>query len=363
MASVVNKAVKKCAKVLDSDLEQIYDSVNYDKIKRSIKPIKTTALNINDCVKNCQETKTGDELLNCSYECNLYKEGISFPIFYEGISSDYKGGSVKKDEMASVDEIDTILDTMDTNLLGGLITGKDSNGKDMIMGKNYIYPMDYSMNIPFTNESINADCLDKNYNRKQRYMYIRGIPRGDIAQEMGWSLNLPNEPIPNKEDWNNLFKKIDKQRLKTILEKLKEECFSFLYDVQTNDSGEWSPLNKLIIAPGCRKYLKKITTPQEYKILSPYISGSLKGLLPSIVEDLVDILPTNLLESSGLLENVDPSDQKCKTVTRELGLARYSKPDLKSFSFETFSNYKNNNHSILIIIICIIVVFLIYFNI
>jgi hypothetical protein len=95
----------------------------------------------------------------------------------------------------------------------------------------------------------------------------------------------------------------------------------------------------LKIPPECKNYLKTITSTDEYNKLSDSISGSLSGLVPSIAEDLVDILAVT---TKNIPSMIDIETDTCKRVTKKLGTARYNHAKTKHYSFETFSNIENN---------------------
>ena len=382
------------------DIQGIYNSMNFPivTVSQTSTPVNNKKVpHMDQCKLECEQKykdKTQKVVKECEYKCKELTQGFDYPVYYEGVGIDYKGGKVVKAGSGEhQDQLDDVIDQMGNNLIGALITGKKSFGdgeeKDIILGKNYVYPMNYELSVPLTDMTINADCYPEkgeDYNRKQRYMYIRGIPTGDVAANMGITINLPEEPT--FESWDPLLLgfgntiPLGKDKLKPVLDELKQKCFSFLYDAQTDDSGEWSPQAKLVIPPECKKYLKKMElsktiNPTQYNLLNGYVSGSLRGLLPSIVEDVVDILPWNLAEKSGIFTDgvptekngifagMDPTQQVCHTPTRQLGVARYGEPELQDYTFETFSSPTNNIslQDICLLFICIIIIILISFYI
>jgi len=375
------------------DIQEIYNSINFPIVTVSPKsdPVKnrSTVPHIDNCKQEGDRELTIPKKKECEYKCKELTQGFDYPVYYEGIGINYKGGKVVKSGSGEhQDQLDGVIDQMGNNLIGALITGERVSGSgDLILGKNYVYPMDYELKVPLTDMTINADCYPKkgDYNRKQRYMYIRGIPTGDVAANMGITINLPEEPIINdksKSDWTTLISSfVDKDKLKPVLDELKQKCFSFLYDTQSKD-GVWSPQAQLVIPPECKKNLKQMEqegtiTTDQLQLLNDRSTGSLRGLLPSIVEDVVDILPWNLAEKSGIFTDgvptekngifagMDPTQQVCHTPTRQLGVARYGEPELQDYTFETFSSPTNNIslQDICLLFICIIIIILISFYI
>jgi len=334
-------------------LLQLQDELIFDKDSVSVKktsPPSSTSEHIDSCVSNCKTDA-------CRRKCASLKRGIDHPIFFESPFT------YNKSQLAQQFEI------LETNLIGTLITGKGEDAKrnvtDRIMGKNYIYPMDKELKVPLTGEYVNANCTSPDGSKKRRNMYIRGIPRGDVAKYVGLNLNLPVEPVDwrvGQKSWKGLFEITGKEELHIVLKDLKKRCFSFLYDVNVAtasrsgvDAGDWDPVDKLRIPPKCERILKKISPGIYKKILnydSSIFGGSLKGLLPSIVEDVVDLGPASLIRKSGIFSTQD--QDKCVTATQPLGEAVYGDlGDLKNYNFEVFTNYSKHD---MIKIICMLIV-------
>jgi len=327
---------------------------------------------LDDCFANCIKTK---DATGCSTECSNLKNGFKYPVFYtnptdipEYTSSPTADGA----DLVPQSEMTTIIKDLDANLIGALITG-NANGKDMVLGKNYVYPMDYNMKVPFVGDNINADCIKPSGEKTTRNMFIRGIPKGDIAKYIGLNLNLPEQPIDWSTKWTGLFTAIGgKEGLEKVLRKLKKECKTFLYDVQTKEIGttgkwEWSPVAKLKIPPECEQKFQDIDSTM-YNNMKNYDSsifaGPLRGLIPSIVEDVVDLNPVSLARKSGLYTSETLAEQeKCKYITQQLGEQRYSNAtDLQAYTFEVFTNYSDDERiKIICMLIVVVVLFLFIF--
>ena len=306
---------------------------------------------IKECSLECNKFAKTMDKENCKKKCKSLTMGFNFPIFYSSsVPRTSKGSEFKKQ-----------VDILDQNIIQTLITG---NNSQKVLGKNYAKPMDLELKIPLSKEYVNANCRDaKTKQKKRRYMYIRGIPRGNIAKG---SIILPNEPIDWRTGWTALFSKMDsgndavkgRKRLEEILKELKNRCFTFLYDVQINAAGVWAPVDKLTIPGDCLKHLKNITKDSEFSILKNYTPSNLKGLIPSIVEDVVDMNPISLLEKSGIADN-NYNEDTCLTISENLGEARYSNPDLKQYKFEVYTNFNENDRfKIICMLIVVIVLFL-----
>jgi hypothetical protein len=180
--------------------------------------------------------------------------------------------------------------------------------------------------------------------------------------------------------WDGLFKAIGgstavapgKKKLEKALKKLKRECKTFLYDVQTKEIGttskwEWSPVAKLKIPPECEQKFQDIDSTM-YNNMKNYDSsifaGPLRGLIPSIVEDVVDLNPVSLARKSGLYTSETLAEQeKCKYITQQLGEQRYSNAtDLQAYTFEVFTNYSDDERiKIICMLIVVVVLFLFIF--
>ena len=341
-----------------------------------------------DCIKDKDATDKNDQT-KCKNSCSNLKKGFSSPVFYTNPSGipEYTGAYGRhKDDVTPAagshlnlvspkdPEITRMIKDLDSNFIGALITGKDTNGADMVLGKNYVYPMDYNMKVPFLGDSINADCVKPNGEKTTRNMFIRGIPKGDIAKYIGLNLNLPEQPrdwTKGEKNWTGLYNVVGgKVKLEKVLKKLKRECKSFLYDVQTKEVGgtwEWSPVAKLKIPPECEQQLYGIDSTMHDKIKkydSSIFTGSLRGLLPSIVEDVVDLNPISLARKSGLYSSETSAEQeKCKYITQHLGEQKYSNAnDLKPYTFEVFTNYSDDERiKIICMLIVVVVLFLFIF--
>ena len=346
---------------------------------------------LDNCYSTCIKTKDNVE---CKAECSNLKNGFKYPVFYTNPTDipEYSGSSVANaNHLVPQSEMATIIKDLDANLMGALITG-NVNGKEMVLGKNYVYPMDYNMKVPFVGDNINADCIKPSGEKTTRNMFIRGIPKGDIAKYIGLNLNLPEQPIDwtkarpvssgpggtkATKTWDGLFKAIGgstavapgKKKLEKALKKLKRKCKTFLYDVQTNPtSGDWSPVAKLKIPPECEQKFHDIVGPSTYKQIKDYDSsifaGSLRGLIPSIVEDVVDLNPVSLARKSGLYSSETSAEQeKCKYITQQLGEQIYSdNSKLDSYTFEVFTNYSDDERiKIICMLIVVVVLFLFIF--
>jgi hypothetical protein len=461
---------------LHDDNKYKVPSINRSKINDS------SATHIDECEKICYsdsfKSGPGDQA-DCIYNCKTVQRGFDYPIFYSSnIPMDHwslKDGNV---EVKDGSKLATQFNALDTNIIKTLITGDGQT-----LGKNYIYPMDKTLKNPLTGKYLDASCRDPSTGQKKpRYMFIRGIPKGDITRYAGLNLNLPIEPVDWKtgipaKNWAGLFAKVGtvddsgekggKARLKKILIELKKRCatflyddgvdasgewdpvdklrispqcetklkkiapfdyqsiksydsslfnstlkglkpvewktavsknwqglftaigkidssglkggkvklqkaltelkkgcFTFLYDVQVNASGEWDPVDKLRIPPDCESELKNIA-PSVYQAIKSYDSsifnGNLKGLIPSIVEDIVDINPISLLHKSGLLTD-DSEDEKCQTIIQPLGEARYEEPGvdgapaLKNYKFEVFTNFPEQDRFKIICMFFVVVI-------
>ena len=322
---------------------------------------------LDDCFANCIKTK---DATGCADECSNLKNGFKYPVFYTNPTDipEYTGSpTADGGDLVPQSEMATMIKDLDANLMGALITG-NAGGKDMVLGKNYVYPMDYNMKVPFVGDNINADCIKPSGEKTTRNMFIRGIPKGDIAKYIGLNLNLPEQPIDWSKKWTGLFKAIgDKEGLEKVLRKLKKKCKTFLYDVQTDKDGKWKPVAKLKIPPECEQKLYDIDSTMHDKMKnydSSIFSGSLRGLIPSIVEDVVDLNPVSLARKSGLYTSESLAEQeKCKYITQRLGEQRYSNAnDLQSYTFEVFTNYSDDERiKIICMLIVVVVLFLFIF--
>ena len=319
-----------------SQLNKLYNDLSFNAVNSDT--VHTTALDISCCKKECESIDKSfkKQKIKCQQKCNSLFANFQSPVTYSN--------DMPKDNKTN--ELIQLADMVKQNYVGALITG--GKGGDKMLGKNYVIPMDFGIDIPFTDEKVDGKCISsKNPGvKKQRYMYVRGIPKGDIAEKIGMSLNLPEEPPGTEKEatdavagWNKLSNDIGKDRLEQILRELKIKCKSFLYDVKVNEYGDWTPLQPLKIPPECKNHLKTITSTDEYNQLSDAISGSLRGLVPSIAEDLVDILA---VATRNIPSMIDIETDTCKRVTKELGTARYNNPDTKQYSFETFANNTND---------------------
>ena len=364
-------------------------SINRSKINDS------SALHIDECEKSCYSTGFKGNKADCIYNCKTVQRGFDYPIFYSSnIPMDHwslKDGNV---EVKDGSKLATQFNALDTNIIKTLITGEGQT-----LGKNYIYPMDKTLKNPLTGKYLDASCRDPSTGEKKpRYMFIRGIPKGDITRYAGLNLNLPIEPVDwksgsggksdknglltpldpkdKKKTWKGLFVSIDgsdktgekgRKKLQKALTELKKRCFTFLYDVQVNASGEWDPVDKLRIPPDCESELQNIPDDGDkiYQAIKTYDSsifnGNLKGLIPSIVEDIVDINPISLLHKSGLLTE-DSEDEKCQTIIQPLGEARYEEPGadgvpaLKNYKFEVFTNFPEQDRFKIICMFFVVVI-------
>jgi len=334
----------------------------------------TPGAKLNDCYNECVKVGNTTTAI-CIKECSSLKKGFTNNVYYSSKDVDPTG---------STGELMESIDQLENDFIGGLITGRQqtaAGAKDKILGKNYAYPMDFKLNLPFMGDALNADCIKPDGTTTTRHMYIRGIPVGDVAKHIGLNLHIPEAPDHKYVGavwWKQLFRYIGgntdvgekkgKQMLEPVLIELKRKCRTFLYDVQVNAEGVWDPKAKLKIPPGCEESLKRID-PKIYKILKDYpnsniISGSLRGLIPSIVEDVIDLNPLSLARKSGLTSNESSGElEKCKYITAKLGEQRYSDDgDLKPYTFEVFTNY-NMNEKIkeMCMLIVIVVLFLFIF--
>ena len=326
--------------------------------------------NLDDCSKKCISESTTYKKDKCEKDCKSLTRGFDHPVFFSSsiprnildkswVSTD--GGPTQQISQAQGSKLKTQILSLDDNIIKALFTGEGRNGTNeggLVLGKNYAKPMDLELKIPLSNEYINADCRDPTTNeKKKRNMYIRGIPRGNITDYIGINLNLPREPVDWRTGWAALYQKIPKKKLEKILKELKIRCFTFLYDVQVDAAGVWTPINELRIPGACFKHLQNITTKAEYNILKGFGGGSLKGLIPSIIEDVVDMNPVSLLRKSGVTN--DTQDDKCKTITENLGAVRYEKPKLTPYKFEVFTNFpEQDRFKIICMLIVVIVLFL-----
>ena len=337
-------------------------------------------LDLDECSKKCNNESVTYKKENCEKKCKSLKRGFDHPVFFsssiprtildktwsKGENKKKGGGKTVTISEAQGSALTTQILTLDTNLIKALFTGegRKGGGGGLVLGKNYAKPMDLELKIPLSNEYINADCRDPTTNdKKKRHMYIRGIPRGNITEYLGINLNLPMEPVDWTTGWASLYQQIPKKRLEIILKELKNMCFSFLYDTRVNTTNtkqtlyEWSPIDKLSIPGDCLKHLKNIATTSEYNILKNFGGGSLKGLIPSIIEDVVDMNPVSLLRKSGVTNGTQ--DDKCVTITENLGAARYEEPKLTPYTFEVFTNFtEQNRFKIICMLIVVIVLFL-----
>ena len=340
-------------------------------LKRS--KLNIEADHIDKCSTNCYKKFPKNRNLrnDCLSDCKSLKMGFNYPVFYSsnipmGGSWVTENGKVK---IKKGSELENQINALDKNIIKTLITGEGQ-----VLGKNYIYPMDKELKIPFTDKYLNANCVDpKTGLKKRRNMYIRGIPEGDVTRYAGLDLNLPEEPVDWTSKWTLLFTKIDKdpkkgkKRLENILKELKKKCFTFLYDVKVDSNGEWNPYDQLKIPPNCEQTLKTIDSNVYQKIIDfdktqkTIFAGSLKGLIPSIVEDVLDVNPISLIHKSGLITDSE-EEEKCLTITQGLGEARYSNPTLKPYKFEVFTNYSDKvSFKNICIIIVVVLFFLILF--
>ena len=330
---------------------------------------------LDDCPKKCINESTTYKKEKCEKDCKSLKRGFDHPVFFtssiprntlEKSRVTTKGGQKKEITQTEGSKLKTQILSLDANIIKALFTGEGRSGTNeagLVLGKNYAKPMDLELKIPLSNEYINADCRDPTTNeKKKRNMYIRGIPRGNITDYIGINLNLPMEPVDWRTGWAKLHGVIKKPRLEIILKELKNRCFSFLYDVQVDDKGDWAPVDQLKIPGACLKHLQNISTAAEYTILKKYGGGSLKGLIPSIIEDVVDMNPVSLLRKSGVIDDNSQKktqDDKCVTITENLGAARYEKPNLKAYKFEVFTNFREQDRlKIICMLIVVIVLFL-----